>query len=110
MDTAGERRRRPRFPVCAPLTVIIGDLEIPAYTRDMSENGVFFYPDFAARELIENEFEFIVQFPPELTLSTYLGMRCFGRVVRREQNSRELNGIAAEILNYSILDGANAIA
>lgn len=109
MDSASERRRRPRFLVCAPLTVIIGPDEIPAYTHDMSENGVFFYPDSVGGDLIEDEFEFIVQFPPELTLSIYLGIRCFGRVVRREQNSPGVIGIAAQILNYSILDGAHAI-
>jgi hypothetical protein len=42
-ETANDRRRIPRFRVRAPLTVIAGDREIPAYTRDLSNRGVYFY-------------------------------------------------------------------
>jgi PilZ domain len=109
VDTDGDRRRGPRFTVSAALSVVAGNRQIPAYTRDMSERGVFFYLDPSSESLIEEEFEFIVHFPPELTLSTYLSMQCSGQVVRRETNATDLNGIAAKILTYSVLDRASSV-
>ncbi len=102
-NMATERRRRQRFRINAPLTVILGEQTIAAYTRDMSENGIFFYADPVGETLIDSEFEFIVEFPPETTLSSYWPIRCRGRVVRKERTSGDGCGIAAEILNYSLL-------
>ncbi|HTW78893.1 MAG TPA: PilZ domain-containing protein [Terracidiphilus sp.] len=110
MDTSGERRKRRRFPVNAPLTVIAGDREIPAYTRDLSDSGVFFFPEFTGENLIGSEFEFVVELPPEITLSACCFIRCRGRVVRREVTAGDLTGIAAEILTYSILPTAPSLA
>lgn len=109
METGGERRRRPRFPLSAPLTVILQGREIPACTRDMSENGIFFYLDVPSEGLIEGEFEFIVQFPPELTHSTSPAIRCLGRLARKDSNATGWNGIGAEILHYSFLKRAPSL-
>lgn len=87
----------------APLTVYIGDREIPAYTRDLSNRGVYFYLDLADGALIHRDFEFVVDLPPEITLSTSCLIRCRGRLVRKESDVKNLTGIAAEILDYSIL-------
>jgi hypothetical protein len=91
-ETANDRRRIPRFRVRAPLTVIAGDREIPAYTRDLSNRGVYFY------------------LPPEITLSTFCRIRCHGRTLRKEKSKMSLTGVAAEILDYSILkEGGSSV-
>ena len=100
---ANDRRGRQRFSVNAPLTVIVGDREIPAYTRELSNRGVYFYLDLADSALIDRDFEFVLELPPEITLSTRCRIRCQGRLVRKEKASRNLAGVAAEILDYSIL-------
>jgi hypothetical protein len=105
-----DRRERPRFRMNAPLTVFIGDREIPAYTRDLSNRGVYFYLALSDSALIDRDFEFKVELPPEITLSTCCQIRCRGRAVRTEKTSMNLTGIAAEILSYSILREAMSTA
>lgn len=105
LTTATERRGSQRFRVGAPLSVILGDREIPAFTRDLSNRGVYFYLSSADSALIDGEFEFMVKLPPAITLSTCCRIRCKGRMSRKENslvNMAEM-GIAAEILEYSIL-------
>ena len=110
LANASERRGTRRFKVHAPITLKIGDREVPAYTRDMSNKGVYFLMDLEDSKLIPDEFEFIVELPPEITLSTCCRIRCSGRSVRRETASKGLAGVAAEILNYSILREAVPVA
>jgi len=100
---AFERRERQRFNISAPLTLSIGNREIAAYTRDLSNRGVYFYLAVCDSLLIEGEFEFVVELPPEITLSTCCRIRCKGRALRKEENQSNLTGVAAEILHYSIL-------
>jgi PilZ domain len=104
-----ERRTRQRFSINAPLTLFIGDREIPAYTRDLSNRGVYFYLALADLPFVDCDFEFLVELPPEITLSTCCRIRCRGRAVREEKTSNNLTGIAAEILDYSILRDPFAI-
>lgn len=92
-----------RFCTNAPLTVYIGDREIPAYTRDLSNRGVYFFLALSDSNLIESDFEFMVDLPPEITLSTCCSIRCQGRLVRKENTAKNLTGVAAQILKYSIL-------
>jgi hypothetical protein len=107
---ANDRRRVRRFSIIAPLTVIFGDREISAYTRDLSNRGVYFYLASADGILIDGDFEFMVELPPEITLATCCRIRCRGRLVRKEKTSMNLTGVAAEILDYSILWEAMSIA
>ena len=100
---ASNRRNGQRFSKNAPLSVLIGDREIPAYTRDLSNRGVYFYLDISHSSLVESDFDFMVKFPPEVTISTYCSILGRGRLLRRENISGSLTGIAAEILQYSIL-------
>jgi hypothetical protein len=102
-ETTDERRRIPRFRVRAPLTVLAGDREIPAYTRDLSNRGVYFYLASDDCGLIDQDFEFLVELPPEITLSTFCRIRCRGRALRKDKARMNLTGVAAEILDYSIL-------
>lgn len=109
MTSANERRGNQRFKISAPLTVIAGEHEIPAYTRDLSNRGVYFFLTLADSTLIGRDFEFMIELPSEITLLANCRIRCRGQLVRKEITSRNLTGagVAAEILNYSILrDGA----
>jgi|SRR5579862_835232 len=103
--TGNERRSSQRFKIAAPLTVMVGDREIPAYTRDLSNRGVYFYLTLPDSTLIEKDFEFLIEMPSEITLTRDCRIRCRGKLVRKEVTSRNLTGagIAAEILDYSIL-------
>jgi hypothetical protein len=103
--TANERRNSQRFKISAPLTVIVGEHEIPAYTRDLSNRGVYFYLTLPDSTLIDRDFEFLIEMPSEITLTTSCRIRCRGKLIRKEVTSRNLTGagIAAEILDYSIL-------
>jgi hypothetical protein len=105
LDSAAEndRRGRQRFSISAPLTVILGGREIPAYTRDLSNRGAYFYLSMADSSLLDHDFEFVVELPPEITLSSCCFIRCRGRAVRTENAQNDLVGMAVEILDYSIL-------
>jgi hypothetical protein len=110
--TANERRGSQRFKISAPLTVIVGEQEIPAYTRDLSNRGVYFYLTLPDSTLIDGDFEFLIELPSEITLTTSCRIRCRGKLVRKEVTSRNLTGagVAAEILDYSILRETTAAA
>ena len=104
-----ERRGSQRFRISAPLTVLVGGHEISAYTRDLSNRGVYFYLGLTDSALIDKDFEFLIEMPSEITLTSSCRIRCRGRLVRKEMTTKTLTGagVAAEILNYSILrDGA----
>jgi hypothetical protein len=105
-----DRRTRQRFSINAPLTLFVGDRQISAYTRNLSNRGVYFYLALGDSELVDIDFEFVVELPPEITLSSCCQIRCRGRVVRKEKTSSSLTGVAAEILEYSIVREALATA
>lgn len=98
-----DRRIRQRFSINAPLTLLVGDRQIPAYTRNLSNRGVYFYLAMCDGELVDTDLEFVVELPPEVTLSTCCRIHCRGRVVRKEKTADNLTGVAAEIIDYSIL-------
>jgi len=106
--TANDRRSSQRFKISAPLMVIVGEHEIPAYTRDLSNRGVYFYLTLPDSTLIDRDFEFTIDMPSEITLTASCRIRCRGKLIRKEVTSRNLTGagIAAEILDYSILRDA----
>lgn len=69
LPTGKDRRIRQRFKINVPVTSLIGDREVPAYTRDLSNRGVFFNLSLTEDTQIDGEFEFMVDLPPEVTLS-----------------------------------------
>jgi hypothetical protein len=85
-----------------PLTVFLGDQAVAGYTRNVSDRGVYFYLDLPESNDIVDDFEFVLELPPDITLSTWCPIRCRGRLVRREQADSGLAGVAAEIMQYSM--------
>jgi hypothetical protein len=102
LQSVNDRRERPRFGINAPLTVFAGTREISGFTKDLSNRGVYFFLDMNDAAPLGEDFEFLVELPPEITLSTCCTIRCQGHVVRTDNTSRQMTGIAAEILHYSI--------
>jgi hypothetical protein len=102
LQAVEDRRERQRFGINAPLTVFAGTREITGFTRDLSNRGVYFFLEVNDAAPHKGDFEFLVELPPEITLSTCCLIRCQGRVVRTDTTSRQMTGIAAEILDYSI--------
>jgi len=97
-----ERRVRQRFKVNAPLSLQIGDQTAPGFTRDLSNRGVYFYLTSADSIEVDGRVEFVIDLPPEITLSSRCQIRCVGKALRKETTQTDLTGIAAEILDYSI--------
>jgi hypothetical protein len=97
-----DRRERPRFGISAPLTVFTGTREISGFTRDLSNRGVYFFLDLNDLAPLGGDLDFLVELPPEITLSTWCSIRCQGQVVRTDKTLRQMTGIAAKILYYSI--------
>jgi len=102
LQSVKDRRERQRFGIDAPITVFTGSREISGFTRDLSNRGVYFFLDMNDATPLSGDFEFLVELPPEITLSTCCLIRCQGHVVRTDSTSRQMTGIAAEILHYSI--------
>jgi hypothetical protein len=109
-QSANERRERQRFGISAPLAVILGKRRIPGFTQNLSSRGVFFHLDLKGYAMIHGDIEFLIELPPEMTLSTSCWVRCHGRVVRTESLAGQLTGIGAEILHYSMQRTAAARA
>jgi hypothetical protein len=102
------RRAQERFAIQAPLTMRLGTTSIAAITRDLSNNGVYFYSKSCDIFKVDQELDFVIELPPELTLTHDCEIHCHGRTVRTDQMSPSQTGVAAAILNYSIVRSATA--
>lgn len=98
-----ERRKWPRFAVRVPLVVVTGDHSISGYSRDVSGGGVYFYMNASDGAMIDQDFDFMLKLPPEITFSTWSSIRGSARLVRKDAEPKDSAGIAAEILQYSIV-------
>lgn len=96
-----------RSSISIPLVVLDGKCEVSAYTRDVSGVGVYFFVDSDEEDRIQGEFRFVMDVPPEVTLSSYCRVLCVGTAVRKERVANNLAGIAARILWYSISKGVS---
>lgn len=106
-----ERRRMKRFPMQLPVHIKLGGElgNVLGVTRDISAGGIYFYlsSDIGDRP----EIDFIVTFPPEITMVSRVKVRCLGRVVRTDRKTMRGTGVAASIQRYEFLkmaDGAHA--
>ncbi len=100
--TSIERRSATRFQLKLPLTLRFDGKEIAAFTSDVSARGVLFYSD--SDQFGNAPLEFDITFPPEITLSTSLRVRCRGTIVRTMPPSPMGIGVAATIHNYEFLN------
>ena len=100
-----EQRTSRRFALKLPVSIRCDDgvlREVPAETRDLSAQGVFFYTGSALSQ--GSKVEFTLTLPPEITLTESIRVRCRGRVVRIDSNSnRPQSGIAAIIEQYDFV-------
>lgn len=102
-----ERRGKRRFQMRLPIEVRLDDAQaVMGITRDVSANGLYF---FLLPEIEERAFlELILTFPPEITLSQSLRVRCKAKLVRMDRQQPEGVGIAAQIQRYEFLTASSA--
>jgi hypothetical protein len=104
IDTTDERRAAERFQTRIPVTVLAGELSLPAFTKDLSARGVYFYVSSADSHLIEQDLDFIIEFPPAITRCNKLKARCTGKVLRKQITIGRGMGIAAEFCRYTFMN------
>lgn len=100
-----ERRKNPRFGVIAAVSLVINGKPLAGFTRNIGNRGAYllFPTANSCPQLHQNELvEFVVELPAEVTLSSACQVWCSGRVLRVEESTPDMTGIAAEILDYSI--------
>jgi hypothetical protein len=102
----GERRSEKRFSIRLPLTIITPTEKVSAFTRDLSDTGVYFYVSSEDLELISPEFECRVEFPPEITMTTSRRMYFKGTLLRTEKKISGEVGLAAKLCKVPGLDRA----
>lgn len=101
--SAFDRRAKPRFEITAPLTILAEGREISAFTRDISNIGVFFLISPVDTPRIGQTLKFVIELPAEVTLSNSCRIQCLGRVIRTNDLSGEKVGVAAQVLRYSFM-------
>jgi hypothetical protein len=101
--SAFDRRSRPRFQIRAPLTILAQGHEISAFTRDISNRGVYFYISTTDAPSVGEVLEFVIELPAEVTLSESCRIRCQGKVLRTSETSWDEAGVATELFRYAFL-------
>jgi hypothetical protein len=96
-----ERRSATRFRLSLPLTVQYANEEVQVFTTDVSARGVAFKVNTAFDEKILG---LELTFPPEVTLSASLRVRCYALVVRVQNSSPSCTEVAASIQKYEFLE------
>jgi hypothetical protein len=102
--TKTEQRSSRRFSLKLPVSIRCEDgvvREVPAETRDLSAQGVFFYTGTGVSQ--GSKVEFTLTLPPEITLTEAIRVRCRGRVIRVDQERQHQTGIAAIIEQYDFV-------
>src|SRR5437764_12517660 len=105
--TKTEQRTSRRFVLKLPVSIRCEDgkvQEVPAETRDVSAQGVFF--STGSKLSHGSKVEFTLTLPPEITLTESIRVRCRGRVVRFEEALPHQTGIAAIIEQYDFVPEA----
>jgi hypothetical protein len=104
MENGVERRTSRRYTMALPVTIRANGAgeaaELRGKTRDVSFRGLYFTTDANCDP--GSEIEFILTLPKEITLANDVNIRCFGHVVRVE-NQQDGRGVAARIDRYEFL-------
>jgi len=104
---ATDKRRARRFPMQLPVSIKPENGKNNAQmvqTRDVSSSGIYF--EFEAPMSIGTSVEFLMTLPEPLTKGTPVRIRCIGKVVRVEPDSKAGHsqvGIAATIERYEFV-------
>jgi hypothetical protein len=85
------------------MTLHKGSRDVVAFTRNLSNQGVYFCISSSDSPELGELFEFLIELPAEVTLSDSCRILCFGRAVRIQRFPWNETGVAAEILHYDII-------
>jgi|SRR3954471_1407746 hypothetical protein len=102
-ESKSERRFSPRISVRTPVTIKTGNGAPPrtGLTRDLSQNGVFFYSDSEIAE--GTQLEMVLILPKELTAGERKWVCCQASIVRVQQGDGKSVGLAASIDRMEVL-------
>ena len=95
-----DRRESERFKLRLPITIQGENNQVDTFTDDISARGILLETH---TELEGDSLTFIITFPPEITLSTFLQVRCDARVVRTLRCSVSNSRVAVHIQRYEFL-------
>ena len=105
---ATDKRRARRFPMQLPVSIKAEQSKGGAatvQTRDVSSSGIYF--EFQTPMAVGTSVEFLMTLPEPLTKGTPVRIRCIGKIVRVEPDSKASNhtqvGIAATIERYEFV-------
>lgn len=90
-ESQQEKRAARRFELRLPVTVDDENATHPAHLRDVSAGGICFYLESTVTP--GSFIGFTLIFPPDITLTESIWVKCKGRVVRVE-NIREESRLA----------------
>ena len=104
---ATDKRRARRFPMQLPVSIKPEHSKNnpqTVQTRDVSSSGIYF--EFETPMTVGTSVEFLMTLPEPLTKGTPVRIRCIGKVVRVEPDSKSNHsqvGIAATIERYEFV-------
>ena len=102
-EPKSDRRSSPRIAVRTPVTIKTnnGATNHTGFTRDLSQNGVFFYSDSEIAE--GTQLEMVLILPKELTAGERKWVCCQASVVRVQAGDGKSVGLAASIDRMDVL-------
>ena len=103
-ETAQEKRAIRRFALQLPVTVTVAsgeEVKAEARSRDVSSHGICFFCDSSMER--DSEIEFTVTLPTEVTMTEPISVRCHGKVVRVDGDSKGTFQVAAAIDTYEFV-------
>ncbi|HWZ82181.1 MAG TPA: PilZ domain-containing protein [Terriglobales bacterium] len=102
-----ERRSGQRFQLHLPLTIHIGDRDVPGFTQDVSSRGLFLYTEAPLSEGAAVELTFTM--PSEITLGESMRVRGRGRVLRAAASPvGPQTAVAVQLGSYEYLPTAES--
>jgi len=111
-ESKSERRARGRVPAEVPIAINSrdGKVQTTGTSRDLSENGIFFYSE--TRLAPGSELEMVLVLPPEMTQGERRWVCCQASVVRVETGiekgmEKGSFGLAASIRSMQVLPELN---
>jgi hypothetical protein len=100
---ADDRRSAIRSSINVPLVIALRDGEILAFTKDVSNQGAFFFVSESDGRRLDGEFPFFLDLPPEVTRLPYCRVECVGMVVRKESLPGMLTGVGVKIIRQTFV-------